>query len=182
MAARYDQILDAAPKFSTREYPNVDVNEVALEAGVATSTAHRYFPSSAHLLLALYRRQLLELRARVDDRAATARTDQQRARNLAGAAVEMFAMRLAQPAVNSCLSELVVPVEHELTALVGEVDELSWSILGRLAGDNERGRSIVHIIAGLVSAVRTGRLMPFEAERQLKTACEIVASRRAMRG
>lgn len=180
MAARYNQLLDTAAQYATREYPEVDVTEVANEAGVSTSTAYRYFPSAAHLLLALHRRQLLELRARVEDRAKAARTDGQRARNLAGAAVEMFAMRLAQPAVNSCLDELVVPVDHELTGLIGEVDELSWSVLGRLSGDAERGRSIVHVVSGLVSAVRTGRLMPYEAEQQLKAACEIVARRRTV--
>ncbi|GAB3272173.1 hypothetical protein GCM10027449_08520 [Sinomonas notoginsengisoli] len=182
MAARYRQILDTAARFATREFPDLDVTEVANEAGVSSSTAYRYFPSTAHLLLALHRRQLLELRARVEERANTARTDGQRVRQLAGAAVELFAMRLSQPAVNSCLDELVVPVEHELSGLIGEVDELSWSVLGRLAGDAERGRCIVHTVSGLVSAVRTGRLMPYEAEQQLKAACEIVARPRAARG
>lgn len=181
LAARYNQLLDTAARFATREYPDVDVTEVASEAGVSSSTAYRYFPSSAHLLLALHRRQLLELRSRVEGRANTVRTDDQRARQLAGAAVEMFAMRLAQPAVNSCLDELVVPVDHELSGLIGEVDELSWSTLGQLAGDSGRGKSILHVVSGLVSAVRTGRLMPYEAEQQLKAACEIVARRRPMR-
>ncbi|GEB65689.1 hypothetical protein SAT01_31370 [Sinomonas atrocyanea] len=181
MAARYEQLLDTAAQFATREYPDVDVTEVAHEAGVSSSTAYRYFPSSAHLLLGLHRRQLLELRNRVEDRVAASRTDAQRASALAGAAVELFAMRLAQPAVNSCLDELVVPADHELSALIGEVDELSWSVLGRLAGDAERGRSIVLVVSGLVSAVRTGRLMPYEAEQQLKAACEIVARRRVAR-
>ena len=181
LAARYAQLLDAAARFATLEYPDIDITAVAEEAGVAFGTAHRYFPSAAHLLLALHRRQLLELRARVEDRASGSRTESQRARLLAGAAVELFHMRLAQPAVNSCLDELVVPADHELTGLVGEVDELSWSVLGRLAGGAERGRSIVHVISGLVSAVRTGRLIPLEAEKQLKAACEIVARRRTSR-
>ncbi|GHG50696.1 hypothetical protein GCM10012320_19530 [Sinomonas cellulolyticus] len=181
LAARYNQLLDTAARFATREYADVDVTDVASEAGVSSSTAYRYFPSAAHLLLALHRRQLLELRARVEGRANSVRTDEQRSRQLVGAAVEMFAMRISQPAVNSCLDELVVPVDHELAGLIGEVDELAWSTLGQLAGGSGRGKSILHIISGLVSAVRTGRLMPYEAEQQLKAACEIVARRRAVR-
>ena len=182
LAARYEQLLSTAGSFATREYAEVEVTEVAAEAGVSSSTAHRYFPSAAHLLLALHRRQLAELKRRVENRASTVRERQQRIRHLAGAAVELFHMRLAQPAVNACLVELVVPANHDLTGLVGEVDELAWSLLAKLAGDEERGRSILHIIEGLVVAVRTGRLLPFQAERQLKAACEMLARRGAMRG
>ncbi|GAB4098438.1 TetR/AcrR family transcriptional regulator [Sinomonas halotolerans] len=175
LAARYNQLLDTAARFATLDYPEVDVTLIASEANVSSSTAYRFFPSAAHLLLALHRRQLLELRERVDQRAGRAQDRTQRVRHLVGAAIELFHMRLAQPAVNSCLDELIVPADHDLAALIGEVDELSWSVLGRLAGGAERGRNVVLVISGLVTAVRTGRLLPLEAEQQLKASCELVA-------
>ena len=179
LAERYRRLLDAAGEFARLEYPEVEVSAVATRAGVSLSTAYRYFPSSAHLLLALHRRQLLELRERVESRARNARGRgvEERSRQLAGAAIELLQMRLSQPAVNSCLDELVVPTDHELARMIGEVDELSWSVLGRLGGGAARGRSIVLMVSGLVSAIRTGRLLPYEAEQQLKEACALLEPR-----
>ena len=174
LAERYRRMLDFTGEFARLEYPHVEVAAVARRAGVSLSTAYRYFPSSAHLLLALHRRQLVELRERVTERARNARTRDLRSRQLAGAAIELLQMRLSQPAVNSCLDELVVPADHELARMIGEVDELSWSILGRLGGGAARGKSIMLMVSGLVSAIRTGRLLPYEAEEQLKDACALL--------
>ncbi|MDQ4503406.1 helix-turn-helix domain-containing protein [Sinomonas sp. ASV322] len=167
-------MLDAAAEFARLEYPEVEVSAVAERAAVSVSTAYRYFPSAAHLLLALHRRQLIELRERTAKRSRSSASREARPRQLAGAAVELLQMRLSQPAVNSCLDELVVPADHELGRLIGEVDELSWSVLGRLAGGAARGKSIVLMVSGLVAAIRTGRLLPYEAEQQLKDACALL--------
>lgn len=174
LAERYRRMLDFTADFARLEYPEVEVAAVARRAGVSLSTAYRYFPSAAHLLLALHRRQLVELRERFTERTRNARTTELRSRELAGAAIELLQMRLSQPAVNSCLDELVVPADHELARLIGEVDELSWSVLGRLGGGAARGKSIVLMVSGLVSAIRTGRLLPYEAEQQLKDACALL--------
>jgi AcrR family transcriptional regulator len=179
LAERYRRLLDAAAEFARLEYPEVEVSAVATRAGVSLSTAYRYFPSTAHLLLALHRRQLLELRQRVESRARNARGLEERSRQLAGAAIELLQMRLTQPAVNSCLDELVVPADHELARMIGEVDELSWSVLGRIGGGAARGKSIVLMVSGLVSGIRTGRLLPYEAEQQLKEACALLGPRTA---
>ncbi|NUP73689.1 MAG: TetR family transcriptional regulator [Sinomonas sp.] len=181
LAERYRRLLDAAAEFARLEYPEVEVAAVARRAAVSLSTAYRYFPSSAHLLLALHRRQLIELRERVTERARNAKSRDVRSRQLAGAAVELLQMRLSQPAVNSCLDELVVPAEHELARMIGEVDELSWSVLGRLGGGAARGKSIVLMVSGLVAAIRTGRLLPYEAEQQLKDACALLEQEAAVR-
>ncbi|MEA5455715.1 helix-turn-helix domain-containing protein [Sinomonas sp. JGH33] len=174
LAERYGRMLEATADFARLEYPEVEVSAVAERAGVSASTAYRYFPSAAHLLLALHRRQLIELRERVAKRSRSYASREVRTRHLTGAAVELLQMRLSQPAVNSCLDELVVPADHELARLIGEVDELSWSVLGRLGGGAARGKSIVLMVSGLVAAIRTGRLLPVEAEQQLKDACALL--------
>ena len=58
---RYTKILEAAGGFARKGLDSVDMSEVAARADVPLGTLYRYFPSPAHLMLALYRHQLEEL-------------------------------------------------------------------------------------------------------------------------
>jgi AcrR family transcriptional regulator len=71
--ARYARILDVAAGFARKGIKSVTLPEVAAKADVPLSTLYRYFPSATHLMLALYRHQLSELKVSTWPGAGTVR-------------------------------------------------------------------------------------------------------------
>lgn len=163
---RYSRILDVAGSFARKGLCDVELTEVAARADVPLGTMYRYFPTRTHLMLALYRHQLEELQAE-----GLELTPRFRGRGLTGLLMEIFHMRVMQPAVEQCLSRGVYLPNHDATALLREIDELSERIVGEACGDRTSARILLLAVTGLVQSVRNRRLSLFEAEEDLKKAC-----------
>jgi AcrR family transcriptional regulator len=163
---RYTRILESAAGFARKGLDSVELSEVAAKADVPLGTLYRYFPSPTHLMLALYRQQLDELQA--GSRGASARF---RGRALAGLVMEIFHMRVMQPAVEQCLSRGVYVQDRDTTALLREIDALSEKVVATASGDAVAARVLLLTVTGLVQSVRNRRLSLFEAEEDLKKAC-----------
>jgi AcrR family transcriptional regulator len=165
---RYIRILEAAGGFARKGLDSVELSEVAARADVPLGTLYRYFPSPTHLMLALYRHQLDELQT--GTRTASARF---RGRGLSGVAMEIFHMRVMQPAVEQCLTRGVYLKERDTTALLREIDALSQEAMAAASNDTA-ARVLLLTVTGLVQSVRNRRLSLFEAEEDLKRACSLL--------
>lgn len=163
---RYARILESAAAFARKGLDSVELSEVAAKADVPLGTLYRYFPSPTHLMLALYRHQLDELQAGA--RGASSRF---RGRALPGLVMEIFHMRVMQPAVEQCLSRGVYHPDRETTSLLREIDVLSEKVVSAAATDAVAARVLLLTVTGLVQSVRNRRLSLFEAEEDLKKAC-----------
>ncbi|WP_066288963.1 TetR/AcrR family transcriptional regulator [Arthrobacter sp. B6] len=165
---RYIRILEAASGFARKGLDSVELSEVAARADVPLGTLYRYFPSPTHLMLALYRHQLDELHAGARD--ASSRF---RGRGLSGVVMEIFHMRVMQPAVEQCLTRGVYLKERDTTVLLREIDVLSQDAVAA-ASDDSTARVLLLTVTGLVQSVRNRRLSLFEAEEDLKKACSLL--------
>lgn len=163
---RYSRILGVAGSFARKGLCDVELTEVAARADVPLGTMYRYFPTRTHLMLALYRHQLEEMEAE-----GLVLTPRFRGRGLTGLVMEIFHMRVMQPAVEQCLSRGVYLPNHDTTALLREIDELSERIVGEACADRTSGQILLLAVTGLVQSVRNRRLSLFEAEEDLKKAC-----------
>ena len=170
---RYTKILEAAGGFARKGLGSVDMGDVAARADVPLGTLYRYFPSPAHLMLALYRHQLEELQGTGQATAARFRS-----RALSNVVMEIFHMRVMQPAVEQCLSRGVYLPERDTTALLNDIDALSERAVAAASGDATAARVLLLAITGLVHSVRNRRLSLFEAEEDLKKACDRLAPAR----
>lgn len=165
---RYARILEAAGGFARKGLDSVELSEVAARADVPLGTLYRYFPSPTHLMLALYRHQLDELQT--GTRSGSARF---RGRALSGVVMEIFHMRVMQPAVEQCLTRGVYLKDRDTTVLLREIDTLSQDAVA--AASNElAARVLLLTVTGLVQSVRNRRLSLFEAEEDLKRACSLL--------
>ncbi|MDQ0674815.1 MULTISPECIES: TetR/AcrR family transcriptional regulator [Micrococcaceae] len=167
---RYYRILDAAGSSARKGLESVDLTEVAAKADVPLGTLYRYFPTPTHLMLALYRHQLGELQAA--GRATAARF---RGRALGGLVMEIFHMRVMQPAVEQCLSRGVYLPDRDTTVLLRDIDALGEKVVANACGDAIVARVLLLTVTGLVQSVRNRRLSLFEAEEDLKKACARLA-------
>jgi AcrR family transcriptional regulator len=167
---RYTRILEAAAGFARKGLDSVILSEVAEKADVPLGTLYRYFPSPTHLMLSLYRHQLDELQA--GSKTAAARF---RGRAVTGLVMEIFHMRVMQPAVEQCLRRGVYLEEKDTTALLREIDALSEKAVAAASDDDAAARVLLLTVTGLVQSVRNRRLSLFEAEEDLKKACMMLA-------
>lgn len=167
---RYLRILDAAAGPARKGLDAVDLPEVAERSDVPLGTVCRYFPTPTHLMLALYRHQLGELRA-----AAPKPSARRGGRMLTGAVMEVFHLRVMQPAVEQCLVRGVYLPELDTTALLQDTDSLAGKLIIDAGGDATTARLLLPAITGLVQSVRNRRLSLFEAEEDLKKACARLA-------
>ena len=168
---RYARILRTAAGFAQRQFDTLSLSDVAARADVPLGTLYRYFPSTAHLMLAVYRQQLRELRDGVRQRQGNSHA-------LAGLMMEIFHLRVMQPGVEHCL---IRPAgkDSDTAQLLREIDALSEEVVVSLSSDSGKdpvkARILLHLVSGLVQAVRCRRLSLFEAEKDLKKACSLVA-------
>ncbi|MFE4195725.1 TetR/AcrR family transcriptional regulator [Paenarthrobacter sp. NPDC056912] len=167
---RYARILRTAAGFAQRQFDTLSLSDVAARADVPLGTLYRYFPSTAHLMLAVYRQQLRELRDGL-------RLREGKGHALAGLMMEIFHLRVMQPGVEHCL---IRPAgkDDDSAQLLREIDALSEEVVGSLSKDAgkdaTRARILLHLVSGLVQAVRCRRLSLFEAEKDLKKACSLL--------
>jgi len=167
---RYARILEAAGGVARLSLDAVELPEVAAKADVPLGTLYRYFPTSTHLMLALYRHQLGELQ--IAGRTTAARF---RGRALGGLEMEIFHMRVMQPAVEQCLSRGVYVPGKDTTALLRDIDVLGEKLVAGACHDATAARVLLLTVTGLVQSVRNRRLSLFEAEEDLKKACARLA-------
>ncbi|NUS36639.1 MAG: TetR/AcrR family transcriptional regulator [Pseudarthrobacter sp.] len=163
---RYARILETAAGFARKGLDSVELSAVAEKADVPLGTLYRYVPTPTHLMLALYRHQLDELQA-----GAPRSSSRFRGRALSGLAMEIFHMRVMQPAVEQCLSRGVYLPDRDTTDLLREIDALSEKVVLGASGDAVGARVLLLTVTGLVQSVRNRRLSLFEAEEDLKKAC-----------
>ena len=191
---RYTRILDVAGGFARKGLDSVVLAEVAAKADVPLGTLYRYFPSAAQLVLTLYRKQLTELHAPSPAKKSPGRTAKPRAQNagepagnaggdvpahaLAGVVMEIFHMRLMQPAVEQCLNRAVYTQDPDTTKLLREIDSVAEQAVTAVSGDAAVSRVLLLTVTGLVQSVRCRRLSLFEAEEDLKKACFLLTCTR----
>ncbi|MFF1383649.1 TetR/AcrR family transcriptional regulator [Arthrobacter sp. NPDC058288] len=166
---RYARILDAAAGFARKGLDSVSLSEVAAKANVPLGTLYRYFPSPTHLMLGLYRKQLGELQV-----GSWPESGGNRVHSMAGVVMEIFHMRLMQPAVEQCLSQGVYAKDKDTTVLLREIDVIAEQAVTVASGDAAKSRVLLLTVSGLVQAVRCRRLSLFEAEEDLKKACSLL--------
>jgi AcrR family transcriptional regulator len=166
---RYGRILDVAAAFARKGLDSVVLSEVAAKADVPLGTLYRYFPSSTQLVLALYRKQLGELLAGSSPEAGKVA-----AQALAGVVMEIFHMRLMQPAVEQALNRAVYVKDTDTTRLLREIDATAEKAVTAACSDAAVARVLLLTVTGLVQAVRCRRLSLFEAEEDLKKACSLL--------
>jgi AcrR family transcriptional regulator len=201
---RYTRILEVAAGYARKGLDSVVLSEVAAQADVPLGTLYRYFPSPTQLVLALYRKQLAELhapegatsssRTRAATRAQTpvpaspagagpaghpASGAGPNGQALVAVAMEIFHMRLMQPAVEQCLSKAVYVKGSDTTRLLREIDSLAEQAVTAASADAGISRVLLLTVTGLVQAVRCRRLSLFEAEEDLKKACALLDCARA---
>ncbi|MCM0618459.1 TetR/AcrR family transcriptional regulator [Paenarthrobacter sp. TYUT067] len=168
---RYARILKTAEGFAQRQFDTLSLSDVAARADIPLGTLYRYFPSTAHLMLAVYRQQLRELRDGV-------RLREGKGHALAGLMMEIFHLRVMQPGIEHCL---IRPAgkDDDTAQLLREIDALSEEVVGSLSKDQGKdtvkARILLHLVSGLVQAVRCRRLSLFEAEKDLKKACTLLS-------
>ena len=204
---RYTRILDVAAGFARKGLDSVVLSEVAAKADVPLGTLYRYFPSATQLVLALYRKQLTELHAANSPaaRSRAAAVPRQAPRSaapakktagrsakpaagnakgdvpahaLVGVVMEIFHMRLMQPAVEQCLNKAVYTKDTDTTKLLREIDSTAEKAVTAVSGDAAISRVLLLTVTGLVQSVRCRRLSLFEAEEDLKKACVLLTSSR----
>ena len=197
---RYTRILDVAAGFARKGLDSVVLSEVAARADVPLGTLYRYFPSATQLVLALYRKQLTELYAANSPAApgagaaaapaagaaaapvkksagrsakppAADATGDVPAHALVGVVMEIFHMRLMQPAVEQCLNKVVYTKDTDTTKLLREIDATAEKAVTAVSGNAAISRVLLLTVTGLVQSVRCRRLSLFEAEEDLKKAC-----------
>lgn len=166
---RYARILDAAAGFARKGLESVSLSEVAAKANVPLGTLYRYFPSATHLMLGLYRKQLGELQV-----GSWPDSGGSHVHSVAGVVMEIFHMRLMQPAVEQCLSKGVYTKDKDTTVLLREIDVIAEQAVTVASGDAAKSRVLLLTVSGLVQAVRCRRLSLFEAEEDLKKACSLL--------
>jgi TetR/AcrR family transcriptional regulator, cholesterol catabolism regulator len=166
---RYARILDAAAGFARKGLDSVSLAEVSAKANVPLGTLYRYFPSPTHLMLGLYRKQLSELQV-----GSWPDSGGSRVRSLTGVVMEIFHMRLMQPAVEQCLSQGVYTKDKDTTGLLREIDLIAEQAVTVASGDAAKSRVLLLTVSGLVQSVRCRRLSLFEAEEDLKKACSLL--------
>ncbi len=167
---RYLRILEVAAGVARKGLDSVVLSEVAAKADVPLGTLYRFFPSSTQLMLALYRKQLADLLAGSLSAAGKAPVHA-----LTGVAMEIFHMRLMQPAVEQCLNRAVYVKDTDTTKLLREIDAAAEKAVTAAGGDAVVSRVLLLAVTGLVQAVRCRRLSLFEAEEDLKKACSLLA-------
>jgi AcrR family transcriptional regulator len=167
---RYTRVLESAGGFARKGLESVDLAEISEKCGVPLGTVYRYFPSSTHLMLSLYRQQLDELQTRAHTSAASFG-----GRALTGVVMEIFHMRVMQPAVEQCLARSAYVKGKDTTALLEEIDTLSEKAVATASDDAVAARVLLLTVTGLVQSVRNRRLSLFEAEEDLKKACTLLA-------
>ncbi|WLQ07902.1 TetR/AcrR family transcriptional regulator [Arthrobacter oryzae] len=166
---RYARILDAAAGFARKGLDSVSLSEVSAKANVPLGTLYRYFPSPTHLMLGLYRKQLGDLQV-----GSWPESSGGRVHSLAGVVMEIFHMRLMQPAVEQCLNKCVYTKDKDTTVLLREIDVMAEQAVTVASGDAAKSRVLLLTVTGLVQAVRCRRLSLFEAEEDLKKACSLL--------
>lgn len=166
---RYARILDAAAGFARKGLDAVSLSEVSAKANVPLGTLYRYFPSATHLMLGLYRKQLGDLQV-----GSWPESGGSRVHSLAGVVMEIFHMRLMQPAVEQCLTKCVYTKDKDTTVLLREIDVIAEQAVTVASGDAAKSRVLLLTVSGLVQAVRCRRLSLFEAEEDLKKACSLL--------
>ncbi|QDY89828.1 TetR/AcrR family transcriptional regulator [Arthrobacter sp. UKPF54-2] len=167
---RYARILEVAAGFARKGLDSVVLSEVAAKADVPLGTLYRYFPSSTQLMLALYRKQLGELH--LGEWPSGARAP---AHALVGVVMEIFHMRLMQPAVEQCLNRVVYAKDTDTTRLLRDIDATAENAVTVVSGDPAVSRVLLLTVTGLVQSVRCRRLSLFEAEEDLKKACSLLS-------
>ena len=167
---RYARILKTAAGFAQRQFDTVSLSDVSTRAYVPLGTLYRYFPSTVHLMLAVFRNQLRELR---DSKPASSRSSQQ---ELTGLAMEIFHMRVMQPAVEHCLSRAWDTRDGDIPVLLKDIEALSVEMVTAATRDQGNARILLHMITGLVQSVNCRRLSLFDAEKDLKNACKLFAA------
>ena len=97
---------------------------------------------------------------------------------LVGVVMEIFHMRLMQPAVEQCLNKAVYTKDTDTTRLLREIDSTAEKAVTAVSGDAAVSRVLLLTVTGLVQSVRCRRLSLFEAEGDLKKACVLLTSSR----
>lgn len=167
---RYGRILKSAAGFAQQHLDTLSLAEVAAKADVPLGTLYRYFPSTTHLMLALHREQLRELQVSAKPGAGRIR-----AHAVAGMVMEIFHMRVMQPAVEQSLVRTPHGREEDTTLLLRDIDAFAEQAVAKATGDPAKARILLHLVSGLVQSVRNRRLSLFEAEEDLKRACGLFA-------
>lgn len=97
---------------------------------------------------------------------------------LAGVVMEIFHMRLMQPAVEQCLNKAAYVKDTDTTRLLREIDSTAERAVTARSGDAAISRVLLLTVTGLVQSVRCRRLSLFEAEEDLKKACWLLTRNR----
>lgn len=181
--ARRVRILRAASELGAREgLANVQMHDVAKEAGVAIATLYRYFPSKPYLFLAVLE---WHIELFLGDRDSVVTTDEgaDAAEEVAQTLIALSVKLLASPLLASAVA--LSSYAEYASAIPTRIDivesALGQTILGLLRGVHEvseTGRSRVRLVTyswwGLFVAMLTEEISAEQAEADLRLAARLI--------
>ena len=177
--ARQLRILRAAEQIgSDCALDQVQMHEVAKQAGVAIGTLYRYFPSKNHLFVGVMTHQIDRLAQALDRRALVA---DRPAENVFDVLVRANRAVLDRPRLASAMMQSAAAANAATVIDVARNDETMRSVLLRVAGiehPTANDRAVVRVLlqawAGILQSSLNGRLSPADAESDLHLACRMM--------
>ncbi|KKD06317.1 TetR/AcrR family transcriptional regulator [Streptomyces sp. WM6386] len=180
-AARRVQILRAASDLGSRDgLADVQMHDVAREAGVAIATLYRYFPSKPFLFLAVLEWHIEQFLGDHGDGApvrATADPTTEIADTLVALSGKLLGNRVLASAVAlSSFTEYASAVPSRIDIVERGLGQRLLRVLGDRADVRSRVRLLVYTWWGLFVAMLTEEISTEQGESDLRLAARLIAT------
>lgn len=177
--ARHARILKAAARLGAeKDLERVQMQEVAKEAGVAIGTLYRYFPSKAHLFVAVMADQIERMGAQLSGRS---RAPGSPADAICDALLQATRALLRTPLLATAMIQSNATSNAVAIPDVTKIDQKFHALLYDAAGVTEptvREATVVRLVVslwfGLVQSALNGRTSMSEIESDLGIACDLL--------
>ncbi|MEV7890829.1 TetR/AcrR family transcriptional regulator [Streptomyces sp. NPDC002817] len=180
-AARRVQILRAASDLGSRDgLADVQMHDVAREAGVAIATLYRYFPSKPFLFLAVLEWHIEQFLGG-DECGAPVRATADPATEIADTLVQLSGKLLgnrvlASAVALSSFTEYASAVPSRIDIVERGLGQRLLRLLGDRADVRSRVRLLVYTWWGLFVAVLTEEISTEQGESDLRLAARLIAT------
>ncbi|MFF0815224.1 TetR family transcriptional regulator [Rhodococcus sp. NPDC003318] len=177
--ARHGRILKVAAQLGAeKELERVQMQEVAKGAGVAIGTLYRYFPSKAHLFVAVMVDQIERMGVQLTRRSRTPLTP---ADAICDALLQATRALLRSPLLATAMIQSNATSNAATIPDVAKIDQKFHALLYDAAGLTEptvREATVVRLVVslwfGLIQAGLNGRTSVAEIESDLRVACDLL--------
>ncbi len=176
--ARRDRIIDAALALSRgRSVDNIQVKDVAEEAGVALGTVYHYFSSKDHLFAEALLRWAGDLRNNVRRHPLAGPTPAERLRDVLHRSIRAFQQ---QPYLGKLVSTLTLSSDPFAIEIITRLDQATSTVYAEaLAGVDETTiaaivRAVELVLDGLIRLWSAGRLSIVDVYDRIDEAVDLL--------